>query len=121
MLYDSSSDIYPLLPLTDCIITDYSSIYFDYLLINKPVIFFPYDYKKYIEYDRDLIFDYDTMTPGPKCYTQQELHNQIYNIVIKGTDSYYDRRQEIRKIAFDSVDGQASERIWNVIEEEYLS
>lgn len=121
LLYDSSSDIYPLLPCSDCIITDYSSIYFDYLLLDKPIIFYPYDHEKYIEYDRDLIFDYDTITPGPKCYTQQELHNQIYNIVIKGTDSYYDRRQEICKIAFDNVDGQASERIWSVIEEEYLS
>ena len=85
-LYDSSSNIYPLLPSSDCIITDYSSIYFDYLLLDKPIIFYPYDYKKYIEYDRDLIFDYDKMTPGLKCYTQEELQNEIYNILIQGND-----------------------------------
>lgn len=121
LLYDSSSDIYPLLPSSDCIITDYSSIYFDYLLLDKPIIFYPYDYEKYIKYDRDLIFDYNTMTPGPKCYTQEELQNEIYNILVQGNDHYSKERETLQKMAFKYNDGNASERIWNVIKEKYLS
>jgi len=42
-------DIYPFLTFTDCLITDYSSIYFDYLPLNKEIIFIPYDYDNYVK------------------------------------------------------------------------
>ena len=41
--YDPAADVYPILPHCDCLITDYSSIYFDYLFVDKPIIFFSYD------------------------------------------------------------------------------
>jgi len=58
IIYDNSKDIYPSLPLFDLLITDYSSIYMDFLLVDKPVIFFPYDYDFYIKNNRSIIFDY---------------------------------------------------------------
>ena len=47
VFYESQSDIYPVLKYTDILITDYSSVYFDFLLIDKPIIFFDYDYEEY--------------------------------------------------------------------------
>jgi len=119
LIYNNSSDIYPFLPKTDFMITDYSSIYFDYLLLNKPIIFFPYDYEKYVKNDRDLIFDYESMTPGPKCYNQDQLEQQITNI-ISGKDDYLEKRNDLLNTAFEHKDGKASERIWNYVSEKFL-
>ena len=58
ILFDNKTDIYPILPFTHVLITDYSSIYFDYKLMNKEVIFFCFDKDKYIK-SREMYFDYD--------------------------------------------------------------
>jgi CDP-glycerol glycerophosphotransferase (TagB/SpsB family) len=119
--YDNSKDIYPLLPLSDLLITDYSSIASDYLLLNKPIIFFPYDIQEYITKDRMLQFDYDSFTPGPKCLTQAELENEITKILIQNRDTYTVKRQELLNLAFDYNDGNSTKRIWNYIKENWLN
>ncbi|HCF38358.1 MAG TPA: hypothetical protein DER56_04685, partial [Thermosipho africanus] len=70
----SEADVYTFLNLLDILMTDYSSIYFDFLLWNRPIIFFPYDLEYYRDEDRGLIFDYEDFTPGPKVYTLDSLH-----------------------------------------------
>jgi glycosyltransferase involved in cell wall biosynthesis len=52
-------DAYPILPFTDCLISDYSSIIFDYMILKKPIILFPFDKQDYIQNSRSLYFDYD--------------------------------------------------------------
>lgn len=60
-------DIYPLLPFTDCLITDFSSIYFDYLLMDdKQIILFVPDYDDYINKNRALKYPYDEVMKGRK-------------------------------------------------------
>ena len=61
----------------DLLITDYSSIFFDFLLLDRPIVFFPYDLEQYLSQDRAMYFDYEIMTPGPKCRTYDELELQI--------------------------------------------
>ncbi len=58
LLLDNKLDMYPILPFTDCLITDYSSIFFDYKLMNKQVILFPFDKEEYISKDREMYYDY---------------------------------------------------------------
>ncbi len=120
LFYKTAKDIYPFLPLTDLLITDYSSIYMDYLLLDKPVVFFPYDFDEYITVDREIQFDYEWITPGPKCYTQEELQDVIKKTLFGGQDKWGNRRKEILNIAFKYKDGKASERIWNYIKEKLL-
>lgn len=74
ILLDHLTDIYPILPFTDILVTDYSSIYFDYLLIeNSSVLLFPFDYERYVSKDRDLAFGYNEFMPGKKAFTFEEL------------------------------------------------
>ena len=113
--YDNHKDVYPLLPLTDLMITDYSSIYTDYLFLDKPVLFFPYDFQQYLEKDGNFQFDYDWITPGPKCKNYDELEHEIITCLVEGKDDYKDKRREILDMAFKYKDGRASERIWNFI------
>ena len=51
-------DIQELLKYTDLMITDYSSIYIDFLLTYKPIIFYAYDLEKYLKKNRDMYFNY---------------------------------------------------------------
>lgn len=69
-------EIYTVLPYTDCLITDYSSIYSDYLLMNKEIILFPFDMEEYASYSCKML-DYDTYYLGKKVYTFKALVNLI--------------------------------------------
>lgn len=77
---------------------------------------FPFEIKNL---DRELLFDYDWVTAGPKCSSQEELEKEI-QAYIEGKDDFADKRQEIRDIMFAHKDGNSSERVWNFIEKNYL-
>jgi len=119
--YNANKDVYPLLKFVDLLITDYSSIYMDYLLIDRPVLFFPYDLENYITQDRELQFDYNFITPGKKVFNQEELEKEIFDILINKKDKYKKKREKIRNLAFDFIDGNSSKRICNKILERFLS
>ncbi len=70
-------DVYPLLPFVTTLITDYSSIYFDVLLLKKEILLFPFDKDLYQEGDRELVFDYDKDIIGKKIYHFEELIHVI--------------------------------------------
>ncbi len=112
IFYEPSSDIYPLLPLVDVMITDYSSIYFDYLLLNRPIIFFPFDRELYERDEREFYFDYGEMTPGQKCYDQDELQEELYSFVKNNDhDNYSSEREKILELAYKYKDDKSSGRI----------
>ncbi len=93
LILPSDLDIYPLLPFTDVLITDYSSIYYDYILMDgKDVILFPYDIQDYIQKSRDLAFDYSSHTYGHTVY---DFHNLIETVK---HELYHNDRQKQEKI-----------------------
>ena len=73
VIHSNITDIYPFLLHSDCLITDYSSIYFDYLLLEKPIILFPFDIADYESKSRELAFDYDEMMIGDRVNSFAEL------------------------------------------------
>lgn len=67
-LLPSGMDTYPLLPFTDCLITDYSSILYDYILmVGKSVVLYLYDYSSYVK-ERDFYYPFDDNVVGEKVY-----------------------------------------------------
>lgn len=111
---DVNDDLYGLLPYTDFLITDYSSIYFDYLLLDKPIIFFPFDIDDYLKSDREFYYEYNEITPGPKAEDWLELVDKIEDS-LKNPDIYNDKRAEIREMFNKYQDGGSSERVFNEI------
>jgi len=111
---DPTLDIYPLLKEADLLITDYSSIYFDFLHLDRPIIFFVYDLESY-KNERGFYFDFEKMTPGPKARTLKELIEKIEEIILKGEDAYKIKRRKIRELMFDKEAGSACERLYNLI------
>lgn len=88
-------DIYPILPFVNTLITDYSSIYFDFLLLKSEVILFPFDIDSYRKNDRPFIINYDDDIKGKRVYSFNELIENISNAVdCHLTDVEYDQMRE---------------------------
>lgn len=100
---DAGVKMYELFPLTDALITDYSSVSFDYLVVDKPIAYTLDDFKLY-ESTRGFIFpnplDY---MPGHHVYDKKQLV-QFLSDINDGTDAYSQRRAEVRKIAIAPPD-----------------
>lgn len=108
---DNDVDIYPFLSYVDYLITDYSSIYFDFLVLDREIIFIPYDLHSYME-SRELYFDYEKVTPGVKYYSFDEFINNIKNL---SKLNYKKERDRLRSNFYDDYSFNASERIYKYI------
>ncbi|WP_336345845.1 CDP-glycerol glycerophosphotransferase family protein [Halalkalicoccus ordinarius] len=102
-------DVYPALRDVDALVTDYSSVYFDFLLLDRPVAFYAYDRESYAD-DSGFHLDYDEVTPGPVAGTFDELLRALEE-VRSSPEVYAEERERVRRLAFDHEDGRAAERV----------
>jgi len=107
---DPLIDSYPILKQADVLITDYSSIYFDFLLTGKQIIFFAYDLKEYLQDSREMYFNYEEFTPGIKVYNQKDLE-KVLLLDVPRTAQAEDLRQKV----FDETSNGASEHLFTKI------
>jgi CDP-glycerol glycerophosphotransferase (TagB/SpsB family) len=79
LFLSSNYDVYPWIYYIDTLITDYSSIYYEFILLGKEkeVILFPFDEFEYKNDKRGLYFDYDQDMPATRVYTFKELMSQL--------------------------------------------
>lgn len=110
VFYESQSDIYPVLKYTDILITDYSSVYFDFLLVDKPIVFFDYDYEEYSSNMNGFVYDYEENAPGEKVKTQDDLEKSIENI-LNDKDLFKKQRMDILNKFFTFKDYKSSQTI----------
>jgi CDP-glycerol glycerophosphotransferase (TagB/SpsB family) len=93
----------------DILITDYSSVYFDYLLLDRPVIFTPFDYEFYKKEIAGFNFSYEEVTPGPKCFDWNHVLREIEEIF--EYDNYANIREEVNSKINLYQDDQSSRRV----------
>ena len=77
IIIDPEKDVYESLWKYSVLITDYSSIAYDFILLNRPVIFFNFDYEQYCQQDHALNYDYDLYAPGQKTVTWEETLDAV--------------------------------------------
>ncbi|MGM8213616.1 CDP-glycerol glycerophosphotransferase family protein [Virgibacillus sp. W0430] len=104
-----TSTIMELLVLTDILITDYSSVFFDYSLLKRPMIFFAYDLEDYIE-ERDFYYNYRELVPGPIVIDTESIVKTIKEDMFNINEI-----TEFSNRFFDFADGKATERIVDCI------
>lgn len=117
IIYDVSQypDSQELLAITDLLITDYSSLFFDFATTKRPMVFYAHDLKIYQDKLRGFYFDYENFVPGPIVYNMDELFN-----VIKNEEKYYDFKYyhnlEVFCKRFTTFEnGEASQKISELI------
>lgn len=104
-------DTQELLFNADILITDYSSCYIDYLLLERPIIFYAYDYEQYVQKDREMYFAFDDVTPGPHVICFDELLHTLKNIDQISLE-YLKKYHKVKRIFYsEQTEGQVSGRI----------
>jgi len=103
------SDPLSLLKEASVLITDYSAIYVDYLLLNRPMIFANFDHEKYMAGRKT--WDYYELTPGPKAENWELVLWHLKRILIEKVDEYQEVREELRDKLYDFKDGNACARL----------
>ncbi len=103
-------ELYQVLGKVDALLTDYSSVYFDFLLTMKP-IGFVIDDIEYYEDRRGFTVDNPLeMMPGEKIFNIDELISFLKDLK-EGIDDFYNDRRAINDLANKYKDGNSSERI----------
>lgn len=113
IIIDADTDPYVFIPVSDMLVTDYSSIYFDYLFANKPIVFFDYDLEQYLKDSREMYFDYEEYTPGVKASTQEEFQQAIQSVL--EDDMYATHRKELQEQIYDESKQAISSNLMNEI------
>lgn len=111
-------DIQEILIFTDLLIADYSSLIFDFLLTNKPIIFYPFDYTSYINNCRRMYLDYYKELPGPFVNKEDELLDIIKTVNQWFETTDYKKRYNLFTKRFNKYrDGRSSERFFSFLKE----
>ncbi len=118
IVIDPAMDVYPILPHVDLLVTDYSSVFFDFLLLDKPIIFHAHDLEKYLEKDREMYFDYEKFVPGPITRNFDELITCIEKILVHEEDGHVDARRSLKEKVFAHHDGNSSARLFAEIKKQ---
>jgi len=95
-----------LLLISDILITDYSSIMIEFAMLNKPIVFFTYDFDSYMTSERGFYFDFNSTVPGPVVCDSDKLIE-----VIENNDFDESKLSKFVMTQFDAIDGKASKRV----------
>lgn len=110
--FDETKDIAWLYLVSDMMITDYSSVMFDYSLLKRPMLFFAYDLQDYKENLRGFYFDFVEEAPGPISRDTNQLINDIKSYEpLKWEDKYQTYSNKYNHVD----DGHASEKVIDLI------
>lgn len=111
-IYDFSDydDIAELYLVSDVLITDYSSVFFDYANLKRPILFYTYDLEKYAEELRGFYLDMHKDVPGPLLETSDEVLEALLQID-DIAEKYQDRYEVFYHRFCEWDDGNASQHI----------
>lgn len=98
-LTGQSYDTQELMFNSDVLITDYSSCYIDYLLLNRPIVFYSYDLEDYLKNDREMYYDYEDVAPGDICTDFNQLFKAL-NQITEGDFAISANQERVRDMFF---------------------
>ena len=110
-VYNASDvdDINDLYVISDMLITDYSSVFFDYANLKRPMIFYMYDLDYYRDESNGFYFDVEENLPGKIVKTDDDLIDEIIRV---SKEFKYDKKYEDFNKKFNYLDdGEASKRV----------
>jgi CDP-ribitol ribitolphosphotransferase len=95
-----------LLAVSDILITDYSSIIFEYCLLDKPILFYAYDYEQFEAKGRSFYEDYRKYVPGKVVMTEKELWEAL-----RECGEHSEQVKAFKEKSFRYLDGKSVERL----------
>ena len=111
-------DVQDLLIISDILISDYSSIFFNFAILERPMIFYTYDYDEYMS-TRGFYLEYKKDVPGDIVYSEKELFELLKTKEFNSEKN----KNKIKKFneRFNNYhDGHVCERIIKLLQENYF-
>lgn len=108
--FSNHEDIRELYLISDMLITDYSSVFFDYANLMRPMLFFVYDIDNYRDNLRGFYFDFEEKAPGPLTKSTDEIIDVIRNIDQVGYEPNIVTKEFYNKFCY-LEDGNASKKV----------
>lgn len=93
----------------DLLIADYSSVYSDYMLLDRPVVAFHYDYEEYSKDTRDAYFDFEEYMPEVRACNLAELEESIQKVLQR--DEAAEKRKAFRGRLYKDVSCQSTKTL----------
>ena len=112
--YFECEDVHLHLDEFDVLVTDYSSVFTDWLLLDRPLIFFVPEAARQQQEPRDFYYDWDWVSPGPKVGDWNEFAAALGDALDGGKD-WAEARERVRALFHDFADGQSCSRIYEAI------
>lgn len=103
--------LYHLLACTDCLITDFSSVMMDYILLEKPVICFSTDLEDYKQTQGLYFEDIENWLPTKLIQQHDQFFNYLSQLLSTGKDLHAGKRKEIRDLYFKYTDADSTKRL----------
>jgi len=108
--FSDEKDLHSLIMAADVLVTDYSSIIFEYCITQKPIIFFAYDLEEFSDKGRGFYEDYKSYVPGPVAETARDVIN-----IIKEEKYPIEIIKKFNAENYPNLDGMATKRIIELI------
>ena len=113
---DANWDIQELYLASDILITDYSSVMFDFAILRRPILFFTYDLEFYKDSLRDFYFDMLEEVPGPLVENTADLIDEIKSLNHEGYETEYGKKYDNFQSKYNEFDkGTASKAVVDII------
>jgi CDP-glycerol glycerophosphotransferase len=116
---DANTDVYPIVKYASVFVTDYSSLVFDVLHVDCPLVFYRPDHAEYISRARALVPGREGYTPGEVVADPAGLTRAIAAAMDAARhpekDTFRKARHDLRKKLFDHHDGRAGQRLGDVV------
>ena len=110
------SDAYP---HADGMISDFSSAPFDFMLLERPIVYYVPDIERFVD-QRPLMYDLADVAVGPLCHDEAELTAALVAARTHGIGEHRARYDELRRRVHTHAPGGASARVVEAIREEFL-
>ena len=120
VMVDASIDANGLFSAVNGLISDYSSVVFDFLLMEKPVVFFVPDLADYLKNSRSFYYDFNEVTPGPKPENVNELGAALSSIIDNGMGEWQSKYQQVLSRFHTYRDAQSCARAYREIVNRFL-
>lgn len=106
---DVVEEVTDVLPQFDVLITDYSSVFYDFLLLDRPCIFLPYDLEEYTR-SPGFYLPFEQIVAGPTPRTAASFVSALRDAILQ-PNLHEHRRKQVQTLVHTHVDGHATERV----------
>lgn len=109
--FEIQPEVADILPEADLLINDYSSIQSDFMLLDRPMVFVPYDMEEFLTRQDFCYPNYDFWCPGEKVYTFDEFKSAVER-ALSGNDPYAEQRKLVNSQINEYQTLGATERLY---------